>query len=70
MSEEYAFPWHSSYVAKDLGKPEAIPQVIDYFPNGHSQIPTTSNIEFTGPPSINEAENVEAPKDRRGDNVW
>lgn len=55
----------------DHEKPEVVvPQVVDFHPHQQTRSPVIPDADYVGPPSINEAENVEDPKDRRGENVW
>jgi hypothetical protein len=71
MGENYSFPWDTRYPAMDHEKPEAVvPQGIEYYPTEQARSPVTPDIEYAGPPSINEAEDVEDRKNPRGDSVW
>ncbi len=71
MGEEYSLTWQNKYSTMDHEKSEAVvPQEVDHLPGGQGQTQTTQDVECTGPPSINEAENVDDPKDHRGESVW
>lgn len=71
MGENYTFPWDTRYPPMNHEKPEAVvPQVVGFHPQELTRSPVIPDVDYAGPPSINEAENVEGPKDRRGENVW
>ncbi len=72
IGDNYSFLWDTRYPTMDHEKPEVVvPQgIIDYYPTEQARSPVTPDIEYAGPPSINEAEDVEDRKDPRGDSVW
>jgi hypothetical protein len=71
MNESYSIPWDTLYPNMDQEKPQTVvSQIVDFSAHEETRLPVTPNIEYAGPPSINEADNVEDRKDHRGENVW